>query len=412
MAMNQRRLYRTIESFAVEHFKTDKELLKHVVNEIVKNENIDIKGGRIWQYDPSTESYRLIHQIGQIERVEPGYRIPVANYPMFLHLDQHRSVLGRETDRHLLKKGITKYAATGVGEKIPYKKGFVYQYVLAFNSDTLDESLLADLNIISLAVTSLLRGRQIERKAAMLERDLDKAREIQQSILPEPYLRFHHFEIYGKSVPDRIVGGDFFDYLLPDDERDRLSIVVGDAASKGLQAAAQALYVVGAIRMGITFQTKISTLISRVNSIINKSFSEEKFVSLFYAEFSDDKKGLMLYTNAGHNSPLLYHVHENAVEELVPTGQILGPFPHEKYRVENTTLKPGDVLLIYSDGLSEATNTEEQHYGERRLAEKLVELHRLSAREICDAIFEDVERFSAGSTMSDDKTLVVVKRIH
>ncbi|HWP81526.1 MAG TPA: PP2C family protein-serine/threonine phosphatase [Bacteroidota bacterium] len=410
--MNQRRLYRTIESFASKHFKTDRELLKHVVNEIVKNEDIAIKGGRIWLYDPSTESYRLIHQIGMMQRLEPGYVIPVARYPIFLRLAEHRSVLAKETDKVLQKKGILKFFATGVGEKIPFKKGFLYPYVLAFNSDATDEALLPELNIISLAVSSLLRGRNIEQKARLLEKDLDKAREIQQSILPTPYLRFHHFEIYGNSRAEQIVGGDFFDYLLPDGEKDRLSIVVGDAASKGLQAAAQAMYVVGALRMGTLFHTKISILMSRINSIINKTFAEEQFVSMFYCELSDDQKGLVLYSNAGHNSPILYHAHERSIEVLEPTGQILGPFPDAKFRVENTTLKPGDVMLMYSDGISEARDINDRGYGEKRLEEKLEEVHRLSAREICEAVFDDVMKFSIGSGVSDDKTLVVVKRVH
>lgn len=114
--MNQRRLYRTIESFASEHFRTDKEILKHVVNEIVKDENIDIKGGRIWQYEPSTQSYRLIHQIGVIERLDPGFRIPVATYPIFLKLSDQRSLIANETNAYLRKKGIVKYSVTGVGE--------------------------------------------------------------------------------------------------------------------------------------------------------------------------------------------------------------------------------------------------------------------------------------------------------
>jgi hypothetical protein len=183
--MNLRRLYRTIESFASEHFKTDKEVLKHILNEIVKDENIKVKGGRIWQYEASTESYRLIHQIGVIEKVDIGYKIPVTQYPMFQALTEQRSIIAHETDKYLRKKGIVKYSATGVGEKIPWKNGLVYQYVLAFNSDFLDQSLQADLNIISLAASSVLRGRRIERKAKQLEMDIDKAREIQLNILPE-----------------------------------------------------------------------------------------------------------------------------------------------------------------------------------------------------------------------------------
>ena len=188
--MNQRRMYRTIESFASHEFKTDKELLKHVLNEIVKDEKMNIKGGRIWQYEPASDSYRLIHQIGVIERLEPGYKIALSNYPIFYQLADHRSVIANETDRYLRKKGIVKFSATGVGEKIEAKKGKIPQYILAFNSDIMEESLIPDLNIISLAVTSLLRGRKVERKAYLLEKDLDKAREIQQSILPQHAFTF------------------------------------------------------------------------------------------------------------------------------------------------------------------------------------------------------------------------------
>jgi serine phosphatase RsbU (regulator of sigma subunit) len=410
--MTQRRLYRTIESFASAHFKTDKELLKHVVNEIVKDENIDIKGGRIWQYDPATASYRLIHQIGAIQRLEPGYRIAVDDYPTFLRLAEHRSIIANETDRYLRKQGIIKYSATGVGERIPYKKGFVYQYVLAFNSDSFNESLISDLNIISLAVSSLLKGRKVEEKATLLERDLDKAREIQQSILPQHALKFHHYELYGVSIPDRVVGGDFFDYMFADEESDRLSVVIGDAASKGFRAAAQALYVVGALRMGISYHSKISMLMSRLNKLVNKTFSEEQFVSMFYAELSDDSNGLMLYANAGHNSPVIYRAQERRSEILNPTGQILGPFPELTYRVENTLIRKEDVVVMYTDGISEARAADYSVYGEKRLAEKLEELHLLSAEKICRHLLDDVIHFASGGEDGDDKTIVVIKRIN
>jgi len=408
--MNQRRLYRTIESFASEHFKTDKELLKHVVNEIVKEEQIEIKGGRIWQFDPSTESYLLIHQIGTIDKLENGYRIPLGRYSIFYQLAEHRTVIATETDSYLRKKGIIKYSATGVGEKIQAKKGSVPQYILAFNSDQLDSSLLSDLNIISAAVTSLLKGRKTERKAILLEKDLDKAREIQQSILPQHAMSFHHYDLYGVSIPDRVVGGDFFDYLFANDEPDRLSVIVGDAASKGFRAAAQALYVAGALRMGITYHTKITLLMSRLNKLINKTFSEEQFVSMFYAELSNDTKGLMLYSNAGHNSPILFRAEERRFETLDPTGQLLGPFSDASYRVENTHLKIGDVVVLYTDGVTEARNGEGSMYGEKRLAEKIEELHLLSAEAICRHLLDDIIHYAAGVDDGDDKTIVVIKR--
>ncbi len=409
--MNQRRLYRTIESFAPEQFKTEKELLKHVLNEIVKSEDIQLKGGRLWQYEPSTESYRLIHQIGLIERLDPGYRIQITRYPMFQHLTEQRTIIANETDRYLRTKGIIKYSATGVGDMISYREGTVFQYVLAFNSDFIDQDLLPNLNIISLAATSVLRNKRIEQKARLLEQDIDKAREIQLGILPEPFLHFYYYDIYGISIPDRIVGGDFFDYLFSDENKDRLMIVVGDAASKGFRAAAQALYVVGALRMGIAHHTKTATLMSRINKIVNRSFAEEQFVSMFYAELTDGAKGLLLYANAGHNSPIVYHAREKNIELLEPTGLILGPFPRGNYRVESTMLKKGDVAVIYTDGITEARQVNGLPYGEKRFTDTIQRLAEKGAKEICTALMEDVQQFAEGAEYADDRTIVVIKRV-
>lgn len=409
--MNQRRLYRTIESFASDHFKTDKEILKHVLNEIVKDENIDIKGGRIWQYEPSSQSYRLVHQIGVIEKLEPGYKIAVSSYPIFLQLGDQRSLIANETDTYLRKKGIIKYSVTGVGEKLPHPKGSVFQYLLAFNSDAMDLSLLPTLNIISVAVSSLLTRKRIEQKARQLAKDIDKAREIQQSILPPSALKFHHYDVYGVSIPDRIVGGDFFDYLQADGENDRLPIVIGDAASKGLRAASQAIYLVGGLRMAVSYHAKITTLMSRLNRLLNLTFSEEQFVSMFYAELFHDRNGLVLYANAGHNSPFVFHAAEGRVEVLEPTGQVMGPFPDEKYVVENTYLQPGDILVMYTDGISEARDsTGNTEYGEERISEYIRRNASRSAEEICKGILDDALKFARGSEESDDKTIVVVKR--
>jgi serine phosphatase RsbU (regulator of sigma subunit) len=293
---------------------------------------------------------------------------------------------------------------------MPYRNKSVFQYVLAFNSDFIDQDLLPNLNIISLAVTASLRNKRIEQKAKLLAQDLDKAREIQQSILPDPFIHFYYYDIYGISVPDRIVGGDFFDYIFSDETKDRLMVIVGDAASKGFRAAAQALYVVGALRMGIAHHTKTATLMSGINKIVNRSFAEEQFVSMFYAELTDGTKGLLLYSNAGHNSPMVYHAEERKIELLEPTGLILGPFPRGNYRVESTMLKKGDVAVIYTDGITEAMRADGVPYGEKRLEENIRKLADKGAKEICTALIEDAELFAEGSEDSDDRTIVVIKR--
>lgn len=409
--MELRRLYHTIERLADQKFESEEALLQFILNEIVRNEEIPIRGGRVWKFDPASASYELLHQAGDIEKIETNYRLRIADYPIFLELPKRRTILESETDKYLRQHGIVKYSATGVGEKIRWNGQPLYQYLLAVNADYLDENFGYTLGIIGSALTSALKSRNIERRAQLLESDLDKAREIQRSILPEHEVRFHNYDIYGISVPARIVGGDFFDYLRSAEDSDRFGIAIGDAASKGLSAAAQALYVAGALRMGAEFQTKISSLMAKANKLMNRTFPEEHFVTLFYGELTKDNKGLLIYSNAGHNAPILLHCDPVEVEYLAPTGRMLGPFPDETYQTESAHLKKGDVLLLYTDGVSEARRADGEFFGEDRLVKLLRGYHNRSAREIAQRILEEVELFAGRNGDSDDQTLVVIRRV-
>ncbi len=409
--MQLRKLYRTIESFGSRKFESDEEFLKHILAEIVHNEEIKIKGGRIWKFDARSAGYELLHQIGDIETIQAHYKIKLKDYPLFLELPKQRTVLGSENDTYLRKRGILHYSATGIGEKITWRGHTLFRYVMAFNADELGENLTSTLNIISAAVSSMLRSSKIEKKVEVLQRDLDKARDIQRSILPQHELRFNAYEIYGVSLPDRIVGGDFFDYLMLENDTERLGVVIGDATSKGISAAVEALYLSGALRMGFEYQTKISLLLSRVNKLLHKTFSEEHFVSLFYAELTDDKNGLVIFANCGHNTPILLRAGSDRVEFLEATGQMLGPFPNATFRTESTQMKMGDTLCLYTDGLPEATNDQGEFYGEERLCRLLLSLRNESSKVICQKMLEDVQVFNSAGTNSDDKTVVIIKRV-
>ena len=148
-------------------------------------------------------------------------------------------------------------------------------------------------------------------------------------------------------------------------------MVIGDAASKGLSAAAQALYVSGALRMGVEYQTKIGTLIGRINRLVNRTFTTEHFISMAYVELNTSEKGMLIYINAGHCNPILLRGKTDEVELLPASGQIIGPFPQEKYRTEYAMMNKGDVLLLYTDGITEASNENREMYGEQRLIAKL-----------------------------------------
>jgi sigma-B regulation protein RsbU (phosphoserine phosphatase) len=408
--MNQRQLHKTIESFDSRKFDSSEELLTHVLHQIVQNDRIEIQGGRVWKLSATKFAYELVAQVGAMEKIKPHFSVKIDEYRMFKILTKHRTIVAKETNAYLRSKGIIKYSATGVGEIVKVKGLDLYRYVMSFNTDLTYDQVAPTLNIIGMAVTSMLRSRRIERKSAQLEKDLDKARDIQRSILPEHELRFHNYEIFGVSLADRVVGGDFFDYIVSD-QNDRVSIVIGDAASKGISAAVQALYVSGALRMGASYQTKITALIRNINTLVHRTFSDDRFLTLFYAELTDDKQGLCIYVNAGHSSPILYRARTNTTEMLESTGNIIGPFPDQIFRSEGMMIGKGDILLLFTDGVSEAMDSAGNQYTERRLIEKLSELKNKTPKDIAGSLLEDVQKFSAKSKYSDDKTVVVIKRI-
>lgn len=408
--MNQRKLHKTIESFNSKQFNSSENLLSHVLHQIVTNDRIEITGGRVWKLDTTKVAYELIAQEGAVQKISPGYTVKVDEYRIFKSLPKHRTVVAKETNSYLRSKGIMRYSATGVGDIIHVKGTDLFKYVLSFNTELDHEHIAPTLNIISIAVSSMLKNRSIEKTSKQLQKDLDKARDIQQSILPAHELQFHNYEAFGISLADRVVGGDFFDYIVSKD-KDRVAVVIGDAASKGISAAVQALYVSGALRMGATYHMQMSNLIRNINSLVHHAFSDDRILTLFYMELIDDKHGLVVYVNAGHSSPLVYRAATSSIELLEATGNIIGPFPDQLYRSEGLMLSKGDIMLLYTDGISEAMDSAGKQYTEKRLIDKLTELKNENSQTIARLIIEDVQKFSAKSKYSDDKTIVVVKRI-
>ncbi len=262
--------------------------------------------GRVWHLDTGRKGYSLLLQKGNVQKIKSNFILTIKDNPIIDTVAEERTILADETNEILIKKGIFKYSASGIGEKVKIKGRKYYQYLLAVNSDVIDEDLRDTLNIVATILTSKLRERKLSSSHKRIYADIDKAKQIQRSILPEHEYKFDNYNIFGVTVPAEIIGGDFFDYLKVGDDEERMAIAVGDAASKGLGAAAEAMYISGAVRMASTFQIKISLLMYRMNELINKIFSDDKFTSLFYGELSVDKKGLFLYANGGHNPAHIY----------------------------------------------------------------------------------------------------------
>ena len=408
--MEQRKLHKLVETIASGKFASEKEMLINTINGIVKSEDIDVTGGRIWKLDESKEAYTILYQTGNLEKIKSGFKLKTDEYPVFDLIVKERTILGDETNLALREKGIFKYSASGVGGKIKVKRKYLYEYILALNSDKIDEEFKLDLNMIATALTSKIKQKRSSESAHHLRADIDKARELQKSILPEHELSFQGFELYGITHPAEIVGGDFFDYLEFGDEGERLGIVVGDAASKGVSASAEAMYISGALRMASSFEIKIVALMRRMNQLVNKIFDDDKFASLFYGELTNHKGGLFLFANAGHNPPIFLNCKTGEIELLHPTGPVLGPAPNAGYYIESVNFNKGDLLLLFSDGVTESADTAFNQYGDDRLIALFKELKDLTPKEIVVRILEDVINFSKNGQYSDDKTLVVIKK--
>ncbi len=409
--MNQKKLYKLVETIASKDFSSEKELLISVINQIIENEDIKVTGGRIWQLDIDKKSYKILYQKGNFEKISPGFELKVEDYPTFALIARERTILSDETNKVLLEKGIFKYSASGVGSKIKINDHRYFEYLLAMNSEKIDNELRLNLNIIATALTSQIKQRRYSASAFHLKANIDKARELQKSILPEHEHHFGDYEIYGVTDPAEIVSGDFFDYIEAGGEGERLGIVIGDAASKGVGAAAEAMYISGALRMASSFEIKITPLMRRMNKLVNKIFEDDKFASLFYGELLIHKSGLFLYANAGHNPPIFYKAETGETELLDTTGPLLGPAPNAPYYIESINFQKGDILLLFSDGITETADTEFEPYGDERLINKIKEVSSLSPKEIVITILEDVVKYSKNGSYTDDKTLVAIKKI-
>ncbi len=409
--MEQIRLLKTVENVLSKKFKTEDEILQEALNEIVARENIHISGGRIWKLNVKKKQYELLFQAGKVQRIKKGFVLPLEEYPIFKLIPQKRTILANETNEILKKKGIFRYSASGVGEKHKIKDDYYYEYLLAVNSDVIDDKLRHTLNIIATVLTARIKEFRSQKSTTHLIKDIDKAKQLQRSILPAHEYSFHNYELFGLTIPAETLGGDFFDYVKIGNDEERLGIVVGDAASKGISAAAEAMYISGALRMASKFQIKISPLMFRLNNLVNQIFSDDRFCTLFYGEISNDKHGLFLFANAGHNPPIFFSRKRKRVSFLNPTGPILGPAPNSKYETDSINFSAGDILVIYSDGIVEAANEKFKFYGEKRLVRIISKNFEKSPKELAYLIIDDVVKFStAESRYQDDKTIVIIKR--
>jgi phosphoserine phosphatase RsbU/P len=245
-----------------------------------------------------------------------------------------------------------------------------------------------------------------------LNREIEIAREVQERLFPQRLPEISGLDYFGRCRTALGVGGDYYDFLaLPDG---KLGVALGDVSGKGIAAALtmaslQASLRADAMRAG----NHIASLITRVNAMLYDASTEDRYATLFYAQYDPAARRLS-YVNAGHCPPiLLRNATKNAAVERLDQagGTVVGLLPECAYEQAEVYLAPGDLLVIYTDGFSEAMSPNLEEWGEERLIETVAACSGLPARDTIARIMQSADAFAAGAPQSDDMTLVVLRAL-
>jgi serine phosphatase RsbU (regulator of sigma subunit)/pSer/pThr/pTyr-binding forkhead associated (FHA) protein len=280
----------------------------------------------------------------------------------------------------------------------------VQDLVEAFTREDLELlTVFANVAAIRIEHARLVEVEIAERAAAM---ELDQAAAIQRGLLPSAPPQIQGLDIAGITLACHTVGGDYFDYLPFADGR--LAVLVGDVAGKGMPAALLVATVQAHVRALFDSGDQIAQKVKRLNKAAGAAFPDNRFVTLFVM-VTVPSTGLLSYVNAGHNPPILVRA-SGDFEELKEGGIVLGVFPDSIYEEATAVMEKGDVLVIYSDGVTEAMNPAGESFDVDRLTQLVVLQRKEPATEIMNAIRSNVSRF-AGQVLTDDITIVVVRKL-
>jgi sigma-B regulation protein RsbU (phosphoserine phosphatase) len=262
--------------------------------------------------------------------------------------------------------------------------------------------MLASQVSASLHNISLLK-EVVEKR--VMEEELNIARSIQLNLLPSRFPVLDRYEVAGLSVSSKQVGGDYYDCL---HRGSLLAVAVADISGKGVPASLLMASLQASLRSNMDRMERPVDLVSRLNTMMCETTTEDKFATLFYGCLDMDRDTLG-YTNAGHVFPVVIR-NDGRVETLDYSGLILGVIPEFAYEHKSLVFRPGDLLVVTSDGVTEAMNENGEFFGEARLHEFLSLLNGGSAREILDSIVEGVRQFTGPKGAGDDLTILVLRR--
>jgi len=268
-----------------------------------------------------------------------------------------------------------------------------------------DQTDISFLSIIAVQVAGIIEKSKFHMEVS---KELEVARYIQTRLIPEYPPEFHGYDIAALTVPNKEVSGDYHDFIIIDE--DRLAIGLADVSGKGIGASILMANTHGLLHAFALSETEPKDVVSRINNALFGYTEADKFVTMFYSVL--DKTGTLIYTNAGHNPPFVYRRDNTEPEALDTGGLVLGIVVNAGYSEGRVQLTKGDIVIFYSDGVTEAQNAKGEMFGEQRIHDTIWQYIRksdsINAQSLLDRIYNVVRDFSSDVPLTDDLTIVVL----
>jgi sigma-B regulation protein RsbU (phosphoserine phosphatase) len=402
--VTEKLLYRRLDALfgSMKTRRSQPKLLESFLEDCFLNlrDDLRLQGGLL--YAERRDNFALVRVVGA-----PGTPVAEtldASLSPLAEVARHRVYIFREPDAEgsphrlsLLPRAAV--AALMVGQR-PHRYAIFFPLADGWQMDELDFALNT--------IRASLDARLVD---ARVRGSFREAAEIQQSLLVEEPPSFEGYDIAARSVAAEEVGGDFYDF--EDFGGDMLGLSIGDASGHGLPAALLVRDVVTGLRMGIERELKVAHVFEKLNRVIHRSRLSSRFVSVFYGELERD--GNLVYVNAGHQPPILFFRDAPSTGpdemELRVGGTVIGPLPEARFRRGFARVRPGEVLLMLTDGILERRDKAGEFFGLDRVRAIVREQESQPAALILERLFEAALAWGEGRPWEDDATIVVVKRL-
>ncbi len=291
-------------------------------------------------------------------------------------------------------------------------KGNLIGYLAVFNKknrqpfSTEDRRLLSIITSQSAQVIENARLYEEEKALFSLQEEMKMAREIQLNLLPKQLPDLPGFQIAAITIPAKLVGGDYYDFLSLSGHK--VGFCVGDITGKGMPAAMLMANLQATFRSQGSIFEDCEKCLAGTNKLLYRSTESTKFATFFYG-ILDPEKAQLQYANGGHDAPLLFRK-DNEPEFLHATGLLLGVMEDAQYSKEWISLEPKDLLILFTDGITEAMNSRDEQFGLDRTIELIRKNRKKTPQKIIQTILEEIKNHSGKAAQSDDITIMIIKR--